>query len=478
MTNLPADPELKNSHSDLRQNLAETSKVKSKAWNIAFGGAMVLSLLGGEWLWLARAGWTLLALMFVVDLRYAFYALFFYAAWFHGTGFMLNLPFTLKHLHLAAILALTAQTVSGNFSRDMIPGAQQIRRFSWVLAVLGIGLMNFFRFDMPAQALRSPLNILAVIGILIYLFALLEKFSLKRTEMIQRGLSFFLVGVGLQVLIAFQNTVSGSNYLNMPLIHNNHMGILCAFSSFLGIGVYLAEKRRERKRLWGIITLIIISAAIASCSRTAWFSFAGSALIFFSMSWRQRAQGHCQGLKKRHLGLAVLLFSALTAVISLINPEVRIRVISLPQLVDPVYLKYTLKDVQNFGFLGIFRLLQTYTLHDILLSQPFLGVGFTRQIMDFHGFYFCILGATGFIGLFMMAAFIRQTLLDALKSLSTAELQSLFFLRLGAFCAFTTLLFCSFLETYIVQFSSWITLWALLALTPSVNPRTEKLPHE
>lgn len=449
----------------MRDDRLDARRPRSRRlWNPVFAAALALSLLGGEWLWLARIGWMLLTILFVADLRFAFYALFFYAAWFHPTGFMESLPFTLKHFQLAFLIALTAQGVAGGFTKSSLLVLQKAKIFYYFFALLAIGMINYFRFDRPEQALRSPGNMLFVIAGLFYLFVLLDKFPGRKEKLIKRGLCFFISGVAIQVLIAFQNTVSGNLYLNMPLIHNNHMGILCAFSAFAGLGVFLSETNHNEKKLWGVVTLAIMAAAIASCSRTAWLSFIAGGIVFISIAYRKRHSLHISGLRKRHSFFMLALLSGMISLLSFWNPDISSRVCSLPQIFDPAYLRYTVNDCQNFGFLGIFRLLQLYSLNQILSAEPLIGVGFTRQIMDFHGFYFALLGATGLTGLLIFAVFVRRVLHDSLKNLTSPGEESLFFLRLGTTCAFIVWLFCSFLETYIVQFSTWIILWTVIAL--------------
>ena len=73
------------------------------------------------------------------------------------------------------------------------------------------------------------------------------------------------------------------------------------------------------------------------------------------------------------------------------NLSVFNRFYELGMLFDPGYWHYTFTDTQNFGFLGIFRLNQLYDLGAILRQSPLIGVGFTRQVVDFHSLYFTFL---------------------------------------------------------------------------------------
>ena len=68
----------------------------------------------------------------------------------------------------------------------------------------------------------------------------------------------------------------------------------------------------------------------------------------------------------------------------------------------------------------------------------------------------------------IFAEFVRALLNALLATLKSVHDDELFFLRLAAFCAFLTWLLCSFLESFYVQFSAWITiLMAIISIKNS-----------
>lgn len=436
--------------------------------------ALLLTLLEGEWQWGARIGWMLLAILFTMNRLCIYCALFFFAPWFHSTGFMTNLFFSLKHFHVAFFLALIVQAIDGSLLKALPGGFRSGRGLYSIILILAIGVINFLRFSHPIQSLRTPANILLTLAILIYLFGLLDSFGTEKSKTVRYGVMFFFSAVVVQVFIALQNTLAGTLYLGTPLVHNNHIGILCAFSSFYGLGLFLTEKNGFPKNLFACAALITISATIASCSRTSWLSFLFCLCCFLILIYRYQCVKSAAVIRKRHALVAFLILTILVFSISMINPIVCERVKNLPQLLDGAYWRYTLNDFQNFGFLGIFRLQQIYDLKSLLYTQPILGVGFIKNLVDFHGLYFCLLGASGMIGLLLFSDFVRRVLNQLFEQIKIRKNDDLFFLRLASFCALLTWLLCSFLESYFVQFSPWIAIFLAMTFGASDSPARGK----
>lgn len=468
MTNPVTNQESNLFRSEFQSAAPRIAPEKTLFIRFLFVAAMGMTLFDGAWLWAARAGWTLLAILFSINVRLGFYALFFFAAWFHPTGFMPELFFTLKHFQIAFLISLIVHTLYENPFKTLASGLNRAGSFfyPWFL-ILAIGFFNFFRFpDISEQAIMTPMNILCNIAAMLYLLGRCEQIKIKfpQEKTVRNCLSFFVAGVAFQVLIAFQNTVAGSLYFNMPLFHNNHIGILCAFSSFFSIALVLSEQNAFIKKIWSVATFILISAVIASCSRTAWFSFFAAYMIFFVLAKKFRPEVHPAKMRKRdYLSVAVFALAA-ALVLSNAYEIVGRRFMGVLQLFDWKYWEYTFTDTQNFGFLGILRLKQIYVLKDILTAQPFLGMGFIKEVMDFHGFYFSLLGGVGVAGFATFVYFCRQTLNVSLERIAALQDRENFFFLLSAFCAFIVWLLCCFLETYIHQFSVWIIFWVLCAI--------------
>lgn len=475
------NPESSPFRSEFQADPLAVSPQKNPFLNVLFIAALGMTLFDGSWLWVARAGWTLLAILISIHMRFGFYSLFFFAAFFHPTGFIPSLFFTLKHFQIAFLINLTVHAISGgNPLKTLLAGFKRAGNFyfPWLL-ILALALFNFSRFPASEQAWMTPINLLSIITAMLYLLGRSEQILLQnpREKTVQTCLSFFTAGVAVQVFIAFQNTVAGTLYFNMPLFHNNHVGILCAFSAFFPIGLFLSETDPLKRKFWAAATFVLISAVVASCSRTAWFSFLAGFTVFFVLAGKFQPKTHFL-MKKRHTFSVALFVIAAAVTLSRGYEIVFYRFIGLIKLLDWRYWEYTFTDYQNFGFLGIFRLQQIYMIKDILQAQPFLGVGFIKDVMDFHGFYFSLLGGTGAVGFTFFVYFCRKTLHKSLARISnSAKSPESFFLLLSSFCALITWLICSFLETYVVQFSVWIIFWVLSALLypvwPAASPQNE-----
>ena len=436
--------------------------------------ALILTLLDGEWRWVASLGWIFLAILLTQNDRFVFYALFFFAAWFHPTGYLTNLSFSLKHFQIIFFLDLIVRLVKGDLYHIFFQGVQRGKCLAPLLGILFIGGVNFLRFGESWQALRTPANILLSMFILIYMLGLYESFGRKKSIEIKKAVGFFLAAIVIQVFVALQNTIAGTFIFGTPLIHNNHIGILCACSFFYALGLFFEEKPGRSKNLYGLVGLIIFITVIASCSRTSWLGLLFSLFCFFCIAYWYRQQSL---VRKRHVIILLVILSALVLIVTLVSVDIRSRACGLVRLLNWKYWLYTFSDFQNFGFLGIFRLQQTYDLKIILLKQPLLGIGFIKQVVDFHGFYFCLLGATGFVGLFIFAGFVRSVMNRLLVAISNNYHDGLFFLRLASLCAFLTWLLCSFLESYFVQFSAWLTIFMAIALTQSASELSTKEGH-
>ena len=226
----------------LRTADARTSTTKFQ-WIAALVLALLMTLIEGEWRWIASLGWILLAVLFTLNRHFVFYAMLFFAPWFHPTGYLTNLTFSLKHFQLAFILGLIVQLLQGNLYDYFLKGAKRAKYFVPLIAVLLIGLINYFRLNESIQALRTPGNIILTLFALFYLLSAWESFGSAQPQMLKNGLNFFLGSVVFQILVALQNTVAGTAILNLPLIHNNHIGILCAISFFYSLGLFLTEKK-------------------------------------------------------------------------------------------------------------------------------------------------------------------------------------------------------------------------------------------
>ena len=426
-------------------------------WDLLFFGGLAATLCSGSHIWIARIGWVVLAMVFMTDFEYAFDAIFFYCAFFQPAGFLQGMPFTVKHFHIAVFLLALSRLILGYRPEDFNRWLRQIRPLIPLYLMLGIGLLGTFQLAEPEKSFRIIRNLILVTGLMTFWSSLLPEAESEASAVIlDRGFQFYLAGTAIKVIGGALNTIFKTQYLGMDLIHNNHIGMLCAMSIFYALALQSQPQPLSRRLFYLLITVVLLGGLVASCSRTAWFSFLGSYLIY---SWLIHH-------KKRQLDLArecrakrstpVLLFLAIAALLSFVNDDILSRLKNLPQLLDPAYWQYTLHDQQNFGFLGIYRLRDLRELKAVFLQHPFFGAGFPTQVVDMHGLYFTFLAATGSLGLllflFCQGSVLRQLGRGIFQDSGSRTL----FLKISCFCALTTWGFGSLMETYFLQFFLWV----------------------
>jgi hypothetical protein len=151
-----------------------------------------------------------------------------------------------------------------------------------------------------------------------------------------------------------------------------------------------------------------------------------------------------------------------------VSKPVHERIMGLPQLLQWDYLNYTVNDSRNFGFLGRFRLDQFLVLGDLFPKHFLFGVGFEKVVVDFHGLYFCLLGATGLAGLLLFAVFVRQMIRRLLEAVLISSKNV--HLHVAALCSLVTWLICSLTESYFVQFSAWVVVLIALVIIAKNSP--------
>jgi len=433
--------------------------------NVLFVVALSLTLGQNAWLWVARIGWTLLAILYAVDMRYAVYSIFFFSAWFHPTGFYPALPFTLKHFHLAVFLTLFINIIKNGFLHNLMHGFKRGGVFYPILLMILIGIINLTRFGVAPSALRIPANILLVIFSMIYLGGLKteSKFSLPT------AILFFTVGVSMRALMGFHNTLFRSSYFDQFLLHDNHLATLSAFAIFYAIGLFTSATSLGKRCFTLLLSLILFASILASCSRSAWFGFIVGFMVFLVTIYGVRQKGIGW-----QLSICISLFLVLIVLFAHYSVNVWERISHLPQLLDPDYWALTVNDKRNFGFLGIQRLHQYRFLKDVLTHHGGVGIGFVKEAVDIHGLYFAILASTGIAGfllfLFSIQLLLRRLIRSIFHPLSLPT-GSVFLLRISALAALCVWLAISFMETSFVQFSTWINLLIAAALIPIADPQ-------
>ncbi len=424
--------------------------------NLIFAGALVLTLLSGKWLFLARLGWILLLIFYTLNLNYALYSLIFYAAFFCPTEYLPNPLLTVKHFHVAVMLTFLVQLFRNHFWRTLGRSLRQALVFYPFLYIFLCGVLMGLPEGNSQRPLRMIGNVTLVFLSFSYVFALIA----DREDLLRKGALFFVAAVALQVLIALYNHFADTKWLDIRMIHNNHLGILSAFSFFYAFSLGLGHHRRFFRWLGRICSLVIFVGVLFSCSRSAWLSLLIGYFIFYGLLGKilkcdQQCLVHFQ---KFFLLSCVLIPLAIYGVCA--NPVLLNRVMDFLDIFNPLEWRRALLDRQNFGFLGIFRLNQL----DYLGSMPWYnylwGRGLTSRIMDFHGFYFVVIGASGLLGILLLSVFCRKLIHGMLKAVQACTTSEEGIFRAGVLCAFIVWLLISFTETLYIQFYIWFNLFA------------------
>lgn len=426
-------------------------------WTTAFIAALGFTLCEGSYLWLARLGWVLLAILFALHRRYAIYTIFFFATFFHTTGFLRHSPIALKHFHIACTLLIAIDILQGTFADHVKKGLIFLRAILPFVTTLALGCVVSLRGDFALGNFRTPFNVLLVLTFLYYLYSCVVAFSPEeRLIIFRRSILAFSAGMAVQCVAAFLNHLFGASLWGITLFHNNHLGNLSLFAFFYVMPLYASSKKSLGKSFYFLILLVVFAGIVASCSRTAWFTTALCLCAFVWMSWRflKKNIGPCAFHIHILPTIVVLILSFF--VLMLNNHTIAARVMGLPKLLDLEYWKYTFADHQNFGFLGICRLEQYILLRDILIHHWLLGIGFVKKVVDMHGLLLVILGATGCIGFSLFLAFCIRHLVRIHRALSVQISEELLLMLTGSFCAFLGWLTMSFMLTLIVHFTVWI----------------------
>lgn len=439
---------------------------------LLFSLAMFSTLLQGEWLLFARAGWTFLVILFVIDIRYSLYTIFFSAAFFHPSTFLPNHFFTLKHFHIALALTLVVQITKNQFWKNLVAGIKISRPLIYLILIISIGFIPFYRQSNPFSFYKVALNFLMVLSSFVYISGMIK----KNEALLRHCLLLFTLGVTTHIIIAFLNFSTNSNFLGgLSIVHNNHLGVLSSFAVFHAIGYALSTSKISFKIFGWLNVFLIFSALVLSCSRTSWFSFFISYLIFIN-SFQSRIYSPPSWKKQKRLVIFGSIFIFLMIVFFLFKSNLTVseRIGHLYQVADFRYWKFTLNDYQNFGFLGAHRLRQINELWSTLHTNPLLGRGFNNEVFGYHGFYYVVLGGSGLIGLALFFVFIRTLLVKLIRTLhNNSNSEKLLILKICILCAMIDWLLCSVMETLFLQFSVWINIVAcLIIIQPNKGKET------
>lgn len=438
--------------------------------------ALFVSIVFQKHLFLGKIGLLFLALLSGINFEYALYAIFFYSAFFHSSGMIPNLFFTLKHFHIAVVLL----TVILAFRSELWGKIREHHRSAlfllipWglILLISTVAILIVKDADSMAKGLRMNANILTLV-----LSAFLLICTVEKRQVIMNGLFAFAFGVGLRVILAITSLITTSGfYYTEGIMNNNHIGFLSASSIFILFASSLVSKPQLKKIQYlisGTFLLLIFTGLLLSCSRTGWLSFVTTCAVFaHSFSRLRTSQATREGIASR-LVLIGMMFSLAIVVMAgvFLNEDIYTRVVAFKRFFDVEYWRYTFQDMQNFGAFGFFRLRQIFSIQQVLKEHWLFGVGFIREITDYHSLYLTVLGGSGILGFLLFFLCISKWIREVIADLEKED-DGFNLLRLGVFGAFLVWLIYSLMETFIVQFNIWLVI--ALGIVLSDKKRWEK----
>ncbi len=447
---------------------------QDKIWGAILILSQLATFASGSYLWCARIGWVVLVVLFVLDTKYAIFSIFFFSAFFHSSHFFVHLPLTVKHFHLAVFLILMIQTLRGELWKELKVAFRNGRLFFPFLFIPFLGGVNLF-FYPSFKALYTLLNLSLVWGLMFYAFGMTKHAIESRgtqTFLLQRAISFFVWGVIVQTFLGFYNTMTQQLFMEINLFHNNHLGFLCAITLF-----YAFHRSDVKNPWWKTLlitgaTLITFAGLFASLSRTAWFSFVFSFFIYLFVVHTRKQTCADRNIHRAFFRYVLILFVLLGMMLCMSNHPVMERVYNLPQLLDLHYWQYTIHDKGNFGFLGALRLRDLTTIREILSQTPIFGIGFLRKVVDMHGFFWVILGATGLMGFTFFSLFIIQVLKKLWEFIWGENRLESIYLACAVFSSIIVWLTASLLETYFLQFFIWLPILIASFITTQAKGQT------
>lgn len=450
---------------------------------------LAVSLLGtlmqDNYLAIARISWVLLAFLFILRESFILYACFFFAAFFHSAGFASHFIFTIKHFHIALALGCISQLLKQGVFWDWGLIKRILGYFIPFAILIILGLLNYFRISPTLTSIRIPLNLLLTMSCAAALSVLLLSrggSEEERIRTVRQCVHFLTAGISLQILLGMINGAFGTRYLQIVLFHNNHIGMFSVMGFFFALFNFKTGVRKSFDRAVSFfLALILFFGILLSCSRTSWISFFISYVCYLILSKRLIEnwtwKNFLQIPKRRRIlisaGVGLLIGLSLT------NQMVYDRVMLLNQLVSPDYWQYILADKQNFGCFGIYRLRDMQNVLESLRTNPLIGVGFTRTVVDIHGLHFLVLSATGILGLSVML-FYGIYLLNRLWNKIQPRPENTPVEKYLALSALTTAIawfFISFMESFFLQFTVWVTFALMIYVFEYRRELNQKSPQ-
>lgn len=412
----------------------------------------------GEYLWVATLSWAVLIALSVVSFSYIIFSIFFFASFFTSAGFFPHLFFTIKHFHIALLIAALIEMFRTTLWNTLREGIRKSKTLWPAWGILALSLLPLFHSLPSAATLKLSLNFVTVLLSLTYVLGLVSDGALLRQSLI-----FFILGVASQLVYGIIHDYLYPLPFANHLLHNNHLGVFAALTLFYAFPLMLISRKeiRWQRPVSFICSLALGAGLLYSCTRIAWLSFLLSFIVFVTLLY-----GHEKKNKGRKslIVYCLLCLAGMIAIASVYEPVFQ-RLRYLDALVSWKAWHYTFHDQQNFGFFGINRLNQLYSLNHLFPHHGLFGIGFEHEILDFHGLYFTLLGGSGLAGLLLFFYFMRNLFHRLLAALKEPQDHEIFYLRAGAFCALLVWFLSSLMETLFLQYGIWFSAVIVILLS-------------
>ncbi len=403
--------------------------------------AFALTLLQGMGMWLSVVGWFILLRFFLKKPESKLYALFFFASFFHISGYFPNPFLSMKHFHLTMALIILVDLFQGR----LIPVIKAAFRPSLLWFVYGVWLIAFISgvLSHSDKAIKLSLNWLLVLALISYFVQVLA----RTPQALRKGLIFFVIGTCIQCLIAHYNERLGHGLFDLNILHNNHLALLLNLTLFYVLWLYLTEQSASVQRyLLGALLLMMGTLGISQ-SRTGWMSFLiGFVLFFFWIICDKNVPTTVKSRLAILAAVPLLMFD-----ICMMRSEWAERLCSLGRLING-------EHVHVHGDLfGRYKPELLTRVFETTVQEQMLGRGFQHWVTDIHSLYLVLFAAAGIIGLALFLVFIAGHILGLFQRMNQTKEWRLRILLLATLSAFVCWVTTSVTETFFLQFYVWVS---------------------
>ncbi len=426
---------------------------------LLFYAGIALVLISGLGILPMILGWLVLAVLAFKTREWGLAAAVFFMPFFHSAGLGANPYFTLKHYHLAAAILLAAEIFRGRTNEWLSPLAANFKELIPLWLMLAVFAFSALMHHEPPGTFLMSANLALVIAGT----ALIAALPQSSPEGLLQLFFYFVQGSALQAAANLYNVRSGQFIFELDLLYNNQFGMLMTFALFYALtaAVYL---RSFAARLTAIVFSFILAAAfLLSCSRTAWLSF-GLASIFCVLACRNPVPRRGRSVLAWRIGWLALSGAAAFIILFIASEDVSQRVTHLSQLLDWKYLKFTLSDRQNYGFLGILRAEHLREMKEILQLYPITGIGLAHRVTDFHGSFMVLLGAGGILGFVLYLIFMVRAIFKLCRIFHESRSRRGQAAIAATLASFTAWQLSHLTQTMLVHYSAWFSVVAALII--------------